>query len=951
MSSVISPGVQAREGGARTLPADPRRPLVGRDVELSVLRGLVDPVPAASSVLVVLGDAGMGKTVLLADTAQQARSAGIRVLAVTGRESEANLAFSALHQLLRPILASASGLPDRQARALLGALGLAADPGAPDRFLTGIAVLTMLSHVSEGAGVLVVVDDAQWLDRSSLDALAFAGHRLDIEPVVLVLAARGTVPPTGFDRDTPELLLKPLPPSEAGRLLDQQPRPPRGRARRQVLAQAAGNPMALIELAKVIAANPTAGRYWDAEPLPLTDRLAAIFAHRFSALPEPTQAALLLAAVADGPDLSAAAGGTAGLEARALVPAEEMGLIKVDHGALQFSHPLVRSAIYHSAAFADRAEAHRRMADKLNERPDRRAWHLAAAALQPDARVASLLEETAAQAQRRGGAAAAALALERSADLSPDREEQARRLVSAASAAVLTGQADWVQDLSARAIAVTADPALQLAARHTAGWALTWSNQQTAALSTLISVAEEASPDLPSLAWDALATAATVAHQSGASADRQAVSRALDHLLEQQGQPPSDGHGPQADIGAFWLWIRASTDPFGSRSQLVSRLRRLAGSALEEPSLSGVGAAAWILDESGLAVELLGEAVRRLRAPGVGGSSGASLTALGWAYIDTGRWDAALTVAAEAGDLAEAYQMDMVAAAAALIAATVLAMRGDAAAARTQAASALASIDPAEGGLIVTRAQRVFGIAALHDGAHVAAYAQLRQMFSPDGRPVHPLVSYLGLGDLAAAAVLAGRRIEGRDALELALGHLGGTPSPRLEQILARARGILADPAGANAHFEKALSDPAGEQWPFERAQLQLDYAGWMRRRRRINEAKPLLIAALETFRRLQANAWAQRAEAELRACGVAVADAPRAPDALWELTAQQRQIVFLAASGNTNREIADRLFLSPRTVASHLYRSYPKLGISGRRQLHGLIVRADTAPEGGPGK
>ena len=216
MSKVISSGVQVREGGARTLPGDPRRgPLVGRDAELSLLRGLVDPVPAAGSVLVVLGDVGMGKTVLLADTAQQARSAGLRVLAVTGRESEANLAFSGLHQLLRPVLASASGLPDRQAKALLGALGLAADPGAPDRFLTGIAVLTLLSDVSEGAGVLVVVDDAQWLDRSSLDALAFVGHRLDTEQVVLVLAARGTVPPTGFDRDAPELPLKPLPPSEA----------------------------------------------------------------------------------------------------------------------------------------------------------------------------------------------------------------------------------------------------------------------------------------------------------------------------------------------------------------------------------------------------------------------------------------------------------------------------------------------------------------------------------------------------------------------------------------------------------------------------------------------------------------------------------------------------------------------------------------------------------------
>jgi DNA-binding CsgD family transcriptional regulator len=927
------------------------RELVGRDAELARLAALIDPAPREGQVLVVLGDAGMGKTVLLADVARRAASAGMRVLSVTGRESESDLAYAGLHQLLRPVLARVYALPGRQASALLAALGLTADPVGPDRLLTGIAVLTLLSDLAAGTGVLVVVDDAQWVDRSSLDALAFAGHRLDTEPVVLVLGVRGSAPPAGFDRDVPELPLNPLPPSEAGRLLDQQSRPPRGRARRQVLTQAAGNPMALIELARVIAADPAVGRRWDAEPLPLTDRLAAILAHRFSTLPEPTRAALLLAAVADGPDLSAAAGGTAGLEAGALAPAEELGLVKVDQAGLHFSHPLVRSAIYHSAPFAERAAAHRRMADALHDQPDRRAWHLAAAALRPDARVASLLEETAAQAQRRGGAAAAARALERSAELSPDRGEQARRLAAAASAAVPTGQADWVQDLAARAIAVTADPALQLAARHVAGWALTWSNQRNAALAALISVAEEASPDLPALAWDALATAATVAHQSGASADRQAVSRTLGRLLEQQGRLPSGDPDVPAGTEAFWLWIRACTDPFGSRKQIVPRLHRLASSRLEEPMLSGVGATAWILDESGLAVELLSEATRRLRAPGIRGSSGASLTALGWAYLDTGRWDDALTVAAEASDLAEAYQMDMVAAAAGLTAATVLALRADADAARARAARALASIDPAESGLVAARARRVFGIAASGDGAHVMAYAQLRQMFGPDGTPVHPLVSYLGLGDLAAAAVRADRRIEARDVLERALDRLAGTPSPRLEQILARARGILAGPAEAGAHFGKALSDPEGDRWPFERAQLQLDYAEWMRRRRRINEAKSLLIAALETFRGLQAKAWAQRAEAELRASGVSVSASHSAPAALAELTPQQREIVFLAGSGLSNREIADRLFLSPRTVASHLYRSYPKLGISGRHQLHELISGVGAPPEAGPGR
>jgi hypothetical protein len=250
--------------------------LIGWDAELAGLRGLLDPVPQASKVLLVTGEAGMGKTVLLADAAGRARSAGMRVLSVTGRESESKLAFAGLHQLLRPVLPTAAGLPGRQAQALLGALGLAAEPVAPDPLLTGVAVLTLLSDLSERSPVLVVADDAHWLDRSSLDTLAFAVSRLDAEPVVVLVGARDQAPPAGFDRGFPELHLGPLPAAEAGRLLDAQPVPPRGRARAQVLAQAAGNPMALIELAKVIADDPTASRRWAAEPLPVTERLNAV---------------------------------------------------------------------------------------------------------------------------------------------------------------------------------------------------------------------------------------------------------------------------------------------------------------------------------------------------------------------------------------------------------------------------------------------------------------------------------------------------------------------------------------------------------------------------------------------------------------------------------------------------------------------------------------------------
>ena len=937
--------------GSGELLAEQSALLVGREAGLARLRGLVDPAPTASRVLLVTGEAGMGKTVLLADTAERARAAGLRVLWVTGRESESRLAFAGLHQLLRPVLPAAAGLPGPQARALLGALGLS-DAGAADRLLTGVAVLTLLSDLSERSPVVVVADDAQWLDRSSLDVLAFAGRRLDAERVVLLVGARGQAPPPGFDRGFPELHLEPLSAADAGLLLDRQPRPPRGRARAQVLAQAAGNPMALIELAKVIADDPAASRRWAAEPLPLTDRLTAVLASRFAALPEPTQAALLLAAVADNPDLNAAASHGAGPDARALASAEQLRLVKVDRAGLQFSHPLVRSAIYHSAPFAQRAAAHRELASALHDQPDRRAWHLAAAALHPDEEVAALLEATAAQAQRRGGAAAAALALERAAELSPDPADQARRLVAAASAAVPTGQGDWVQDLAARALAVTADPELRLTARHDAAWALAWSGRRTAALPALLSVAEDASRDLPALAWDALGSAATVAYQSGIPASRHAVSRTLD-LLERQGPPPA-GRAQGLDVNAMRLWIRVSADPIGSRNQFLPRLCKIVGSPIEEPSLWRIAAIAWLLDESDLAIGLLQDALQRLRAPGVRGTSGWSLTVLGWAYIDTGRWDEALDVAAEAASLAEANQMELIGASADAITATVLALRGDSDAAREHAVRALAAVDPAECGLIAARARRALGVAALADGSYLQAFTQLRGLFSEDGTPLHNYASYLGVADLAAAAVRAGRRMEGSDVIEHALGRLDGSVSARLEQLIARARGILASPDAAEAHFGTALADPAGDQWPFERAQLRLDYAEWLRRRRRINDAKPVLTQALGTFRRLGARSSAQRAQAELRASGVTVAGAAGEPDALQELTPQQRQIVRLASDGLTDREIGDRLFLSPRTVSSHLYRSYPKLGVASRHQLRDVIARTGTpatAHEGSAGE
>jgi DNA-binding CsgD family transcriptional regulator len=907
--------------------------LIGRDSELSQLRALVDSPPADSRVLVLLGEAGMGKSVLLADAHQRASAVGLRVLSAAGRESEQDLAFAGLHQLLRPELDRIAGLPSRQADALGGAFGLSADPVPPDALLTGLAVLTLLSGVSEDVPLLVTVDDAQWLDRASLEALAFAARRFDGERLTLLVAARTDVPPPGFERDFPELLLPPLTNADAGRLLDLQPRPPPGRAREQVLDQGAGNPMALIELSRIIAADPSAGRRWAAEPLPPTERLAAIVAAQYRSLPRPAKQALLLAAGADSPDLTL--GAVPGLNAAALAPAEAAGLVRADTQGLRFNHPLIRSAVYHAVPFVERAAAHRTIARTLRTQPDRHAWHLAAAALEPDERVAALLEATADEAQQRGGAAAAARALERAAELSPSQEDRARRLLGAGRLALSAGQADWVLDLASQVLAVTADPDMTIAARLHIGWAYVWSSQHAGALDQLIAVAEEASRRQPFIAWDAVGLAATAAYQTGNPSGRKKLITTLSHLTEPT-KPSPDWPAGYAEERR--TWVQACADPFGNGAETIARLHHVAGGPVTD--LGALGAAAWLLDETELAVRLLHETLDRLRAPGMRGRSGGALSALQWACIDSGRWDETLMLAREAADAAAAYRMNTVAASADLTTATVLAVRGHPDQARPLLASALATVDAVEYRAFTARARHAAGLAALAEGSYLTAYAQLSQLFDADGEPLHYHVSYLGLADLATAAVRAERQLEARNLAELALARLEPAPGPRLRQLAARARGVLAEPASAEAHFAGAIADPAGQAWPFERAQLHLDYGEWLRRQRRINDAKPVLTTALETFRYLDAAPWTRRAEAELRACGVTSAAPPPAPGALAGLTTQQREIVILASRGLTNAEIADQLFLSPRTVASHLYRSYPKLGIAGRHQLRDLVER-----------
>jgi ATP/maltotriose-dependent transcriptional regulator MalT len=326
--------------------------------------------------------------------------------------------------------------------------------------------------------------------------------------------------------------------------------------------------------------------------------------------------------------------------------------------------------------------------------------------------------------------------------------------------------------------------------------------------------------------------------------------------------------------------------------------------------------------------------------------SGASLSVLEWACIDAGHWDEALAAAQEASDIAAAYKMETVAGSADLTTATILALRGQHERVAPLLARMEAVLDTREYRGFAARARHAAGLSALAQGRYQAAYAELSQLFAADGTPLHHHFSYLAMADLAAAAVRAERGQEASEILERALERIDQAPGPRLAQLTARARGLLVGSGGgAGDLFARGLAEPTGDTWPFERAQLRLDYGEWLRRQRRINDAKPALQAALETCRRLGAAPWARRAEAELRACGVTTQAAPPASGALAELTAQQREIVILAGRGLSNSEIADRLFLSPRTVASHLYRSFPKLGVADRHQLRDLVDHRHEGP------
>lgn len=879
--------------------------LVGRDEQVRLLTEAVRG--AGPSAVVVLGEPGIGKTALLEAAADAAPG---RALRIRGVESEHDLPYAALHRFVRPLLPGLDRLPARQQAALRQVFGLDEAGSPPDRLLVGLAALTLVSSYADDGPVLLLVDDAHWIDHASLEVLGFLARRLDGEPVTLLAAARGTVAPAPLGRDLLHLVLTPLGDDDAAALLEQQPNPPRGAARCQVLQLAAGNPLALSELSKSCRRQES----WPTVAPPLSDRLEAVFADQLASLPPRTRDFLLRAAIAEGTDCTEQ-------DPEVCVPAEEAGLITIDHEGVTFRHSLIRSAVYQAASPTDRRRAHQKAAAASDD-PDRRAWHQAAAAVGPDAEVAKALEATAERSAHRGAYQAAVAALRRAARLSPEQGERGRLLALAAQRAVFGCDFGEVAELAAEAAALLENEAVRTELGLLEGWTLTMTGQFEAAFAKLMGHTESISRVAPGLAVRALHTAANVAYLTGNETFRQDVLRALPHVVDD----PDDSR-------TLFLW--ASVDPLAGRARLLPHLTpALLESGSDLRALTMVGTAASYLDETGVAGAALAKLLDREHAAAIPARGNITDIVRAGVQFVTGQWDpCADTLAASRAATAEsdaplelAYLL--------VQQAQLAAVRGATDEARRTVTEALRLAPHPGAGSLAVRARWAAGLAAVADGDQAAAYAQLRHAFTTLGTPVHFRESYYVLPDLAAVAVRTGHRDAVAAILDAALRELGEGVSPRLAALLARAEALLAtDPEPA---FQRALRDPAGEQWPFERAQVQLDYGQWLRRDRRISQARVPLTAALAVFDRLRSRPWADRARTELRASGVATTET--ADSAFAQLSAQQQQIARLAAQGLTNREIGERLLLSPRTVSFHLYVIFPKLNITARAQLRDIV-------------
>jgi DNA-binding CsgD family transcriptional regulator len=903
--------------------------LTDRDRERDVLDRLVNAVRAGESrVLVVRGDPGVGKTVLLDYLAGRAR--GCRVARATGVQSEMELAFAGLHQLCAPMADHLDRLPVPQRDALRTALGLAAGP-APDRFLVGLAVLTLLSEVSGDQPLICLIDDEQWLDQASEQTLGFVARRLAADPVALVFSARD--PGTEL-AGQPELVIEGLRDDHARALLDSALAGPLdARVRDLIVAETRGNPLALLELPRGLTPAELAGGFGLLTAAPLTGRIEDSFARQLDALPAQTRRLLQLAAADPSGDWSLLwrAAGRLGIGVQAGAPAVEADLIEFG-GRVRFRHPLARSAAYRSASLGERQQLHAALAEVTDPQhdPDRRAWHLAQAAPGHDEDVAAELERSAGRAQARGGVAAAAAFLERAALLTGDPARRAGRALAAAQVKVQAGASGAARNLlaiaetgplsdleqarmelvRARLASATSrdgeapllllraaerleriDISLARATYLDAVAAAMFAGRLASPGGSIMDVARAAAaapapphgPRPPDLLLDGLAVLYTQGYAAALPLLRQALAAA--------------DTGTAADEEPHWLWLAcvvASHVWDDERWELLSRryvtLARQLGALAELPLAldrrarpllfaGELTAAAALLDETRTVEEATGSPP--------------------WPY----------------GEL------------------SLAAFRGN-------EASAAALINSIMGA--VTRRGEGYGITAAEWAKAVLSNGL--------GRPRDALTAaerateYHGdmgfskwaLVELVEAAVRGGMTETAAGAYRRLTAMTGPAGTDWALGLEARSRALLSDGDEADGCYREAIDRLGRTRLRVELARARLLYGEWLRRENHRADARVHLRAAHEMLDAMGLAAFAERARRELAATGETVR--ARTVGAVTALTAQEAHIARLARDGRTNAEIGAQLFLSVRTVEWHLRKIFTKLGIGSRRQLHAAL-------------
>jgi DNA-binding CsgD family transcriptional regulator len=909
----------------RVADAAASRQLVGRALESARIDQLL--LPEAEACLVVRGEPGIGKTALLQETCRRARSRGLAVVDVAGVEAETSIAYAGLHQLLGPYLSEAKGLTLQQQSALDGAFGGSAPDRPPSVMELGIVMLELLSVVASRTPLVLAIDDGQWFDLPSIQVCLFVARRLRGPRTKLLVTIRDGEASAFDPAGLPEMVLEPLDAAEALMLLNVR-HPTLGKAaQRLVLDTAEGNPLALEELPRCLRVEGVDAAYLRAgAALPINRRLERLYAPRIASLSDVERDELLVGAL-DG--LRAArVNDSRGYRLRHVESAVKSGLVDVDPrtGLARFRHPLVRSGLVQMATVNARRRAHQRLAEHYVGDVERRAEHLAAAAVDPDETIAGLLEEAAASATRRGGAGAAVFWLTRSAELSETSHQRVRRL---AEASFLAGQAGLLAESGAlledadRSVGIADTPESVLSTALLSLYRegdVTGSHRRVAAMITVHR------DDIDDATFDRLVRLLLVLAQFAADPE---IWQATDEIV--------DEHGSR--LSAATHLYRDCWGHLGRRGgDLPDRLAAAFADLAEGAPWDGMRLAvcAYYVDALSDYRPFLDRMVAQERDRGAITPVMTMLQLIMLDDLSGGAWDRAEQAGERGLALTLAHGYELFAHQFRATLGVLAAQRGDAARADELRKTVERWGRPRRIGHLTQDADVIGLRSALSTGDYEAAWTCATAITTPGTFPPYSSRAPRTLIDLVDAAVHTGHHTEGRLHLDAAVSAGLADISPRLSLHVAGARALLAEGPETEPLYVAALAHPAGPHFPFETARLTLAYGMWLRRHHRVSDARPVLAAAAHAFSGMGATSWVQRARGELATTGSTRA---RPEDRLDDLTAQEKVVAELAATGLTNKQIGARLSLSTRTVSVHLYRVFPKLGITTRAALRDVLA------------